>query len=270
MKAKLKFALFTLATILMTASASVAQDAVVDVLPLSDNCDWAVAPDGSGLVVSTTDGRLADYLVTLTTPNGQTNTFISVSDDDSLIDQFGDAGLALAAPFVVERDGEVAFALAVTSDSSGASANSSWASRSWLDDYSDWFNGTFGSGWSETVGGVIHSGLTTVISDETLANTSDGAILTGTVIVSVPAGVGILYGGEVVLGVGTFGGASGTTLTGGTVLNANSLIHIFGQTRHRLTALLNLFGGNQTAAFNAVQSATVAALTRAGITSGTF
>ena len=116
MKAKLKFALFTLATILMTASASVAQDAVVDVLPLSDNCDWAVAPDGSGLVVSTTDGRLADYLVTLTTPNGQTNTFISVSDDDSLIDQFGDAGLALAAPFVVERDGEVAFALAVTSD----------------------------------------------------------------------------------------------------------------------------------------------------------
>lgn len=116
---------------------------------------------------------------------------------------------------------------------------------------------------------MIHDRLTLVMEEETLANTSDGAILTGTVIVSIPAVVGIVYGGEVVLGVGTFGG-SGATLTGGTVLTANRLIHVFGQARQRLTPLLNFFGGNQTAAFNAVQSVTVSALTRAGITSGTF
>jgi hypothetical protein len=74
------------------------------------------------------------------------------------------------------------------------------------------------------VGGVIHTGLTTVIDDETLANTSDGAILTGTVIVSVPTAVAIVAGGEVVLGVGTFGGAGGTAAGGGALLGAEAEI----------------------------------------------
>lgn len=250
-------------------SVAAASDQTIEVIPLSSNCNWAVSPDGTGLIVESTDGTVADFLVGITTPNGFTTAALSVSDSASFIEAEGDAGLSLAAPFVIQREEQIAFALALTSDSTGSSTTSSWASRSWLDSYADWFNNTFGSGWSEAAGGVIHDGLTLVMEEETLANTSDGALLTGTVIVSVPVAVGIVYGGEVALGVGTFGG-SGTALTGGTVLNANRLIHIFGQARYRLTPLLNLFGGNQTAAFNAVQSATVAALTRAGITSGTF
>jgi len=258
-----------LSSILAVTSSAFANNTVVDVIPLTENCDWAVAPDGSGLVVSSTDGTTAEYVVGISSEFGFTTTFISVSDSDSWVDQEGDSGAALAAPFVIQNGEAIAFALAVTNDTTDESTRSSWSSRSWLDSYAEWFNSTFGSGWSEAAGGVIHDGLTLVMEEETLANTSDGAILTGTVIVSVPAAVGIVYGGEVVLGVVTFGG-SGATLTGGTVLSANRLIHIFGQARHRLTPLLNFFGGNQTAAFNAVQSATVSALTRAGITSGTF
>jgi hypothetical protein len=50
------------------------------------------------------------------------------------------------------------------------------------------------------------------------ANPSDGAILTGTVAASIPLAVGIVCGGEVILGVGTVGGtvtAGGTATTGG-------------------------------------------------------
>ena len=175
-----------------------------------------MAPDGTGLIVSRTDGNVADFLVGIATPNGFTTATLSVSDSDSYIQAEGDSGLSLAAPFVIQREGQIAFALTLASDSSGTSTTSSWASRSWLDSYADWFNNTFGSGWSEAAGGVIHDGLTLVMEEETLANTSDGALLTGTVIVSVPVAVGIVYGGEVALGVGTFGG--GTTLIGSTAV----------------------------------------------------
>ena len=124
-----------------------AQDVIVDVVPLSGNCDWVVGPDGSGLVVSTTDGNVADYLVGVTTFSGYTTAIVSVSDDDSIIKEVGDSGQSLAAPLVLQRGHEVAFAIAITSDASSGAASSSWASRSWLDDYSNWFNGTFGGGW---------------------------------------------------------------------------------------------------------------------------
>jgi hypothetical protein len=129
----------------------------------------------------------------------------------------GNSGYVLASPIAIERNGELAYAFAVAPINSQGTQSYGSASRGWLDAYADWFNGTFGSGWSETAGGIIHDVLTTVVSEETLANTSDGALLTGTVIVSVPVAFGIVYGGEVVLGVGTFGGevaASGTTATG--------------------------------------------------------
>ena len=50
------------------------------------------------------------------------------------------------------------------------------------------------------------------MDQETMANASDGAILTGTVAASIPLAVGIVCGGEVILGVGTVGG---TATTGG-------------------------------------------------------
>ncbi|MDA1054788.1 MAG: hypothetical protein O3C40_30545 [Planctomycetota bacterium] len=188
---------------------------------MTNNCDWAIGPNGSGIVVSTSDSSPADYLVGITSSAGLTLIELSVGFDGAYISQNGNSGLSVAAPLVLERNGEVAFALAVMPNAGGNSSTSSWASRSWLDGYADWFSGTFGSGWSETAGGVIHSVITTVVSDGTLANTSDGALLTGTVIVSVPIAIGIVYGGEVALGVGTFGG--GATLVGSTAVVAPGL-----------------------------------------------
>jgi hypothetical protein len=59
-------------------------------------------------------------------------------------------------------------------------------------------------------------------------------------------------------------------LIGGTVATTQRLAHIFANTRHNLSALLNLFDQNHAAALAAVENATITALTNAGITSGTF
>jgi hypothetical protein len=240
----------------------------VTVTPMSSNSNCSIGPNGSGIVFQSLDGSIADFTVSISTPTGVSTAFVSVSSGDAMIFQDGASGQILATPLVLKRQGQTAFGVAVTSNTS----NQSTASQDWLNSYANWFNSTFGSGWSQNAGGVIHSALTTVIEEETLANTSSGVLLTGTIVVSVPIAIGTVAGGEVLLGVGTFGGTAtgGATLTGGTLMNANRLIHIFGQARHNLSGLLSQFGGNQTAAFNAVQNATVTALSNAGVTSGTF
>lgn len=65
---------------------------------------------------------------------------------------------------------------------------------------------------------MIYSGATAVgVSDQTLANTGDGALLAGTVAVAVPTGIAIFAGGEVLLGVGTFGVPSATATAAPTI-----------------------------------------------------
>lgn len=194
-----------------------AAEAIIDVFPLTMNADWEVAPDNSGFVVTSMDGQPAEFVIAITSNAGLTTAHVTVSNDGSFIDSDGDSGYQPAAPLVLERGSQVAYVMALTNSGNTAATTSSYASDSWLDNYSNWFNSTFGSGWSNAAGGVIHSGLTTVIDLSTLANASDGAILTGTVIASVPVAVGTLYGGEVLLGVGTFGGTAGTAATAGTV-----------------------------------------------------
>lgn len=94
-----------------------------------------------------------------------------------------------------------------------ASAVVTTSGGSVLDNYANAFNSTLGSGWSNLVGGAIYTVLP--VSDATLANTSDAALITGTTIVSIPLGIGILAGGEALLGVGTFGGGGSTAAAGG-------------------------------------------------------
>lgn len=288
--------LFTVAALVATGfnlPCCQADEPIVDVMPVTQNAIWAVAPDASGVILSTSDGSIAEFLISIETATGYSTAFASVSSDSSILETVGDSGLILSAPHVIQRSGQTAFVIALSPSGSTGSTTSSWASDSWLDNYANWFNSTFGSGWSNAAGGVIHSGLTTVIDESTLANTSDGAILTGTVVVSVPVAVGTVYCGELLLGVGTYGGSAGTAgggaaatggglagggaaagtgggLVGGTVATTQRLWHIFGNARHNLSALLNLFNQNQAAALAAVQNATINALTNAGITSGTF
>lgn len=187
-------------------------ETTIDVFPQTSNCEWTVGPDATGLVVSSTDVDTALFLVDITTDDGVSTAEISIGPDGAHIIQFGDSGLYFAAPIELEIDdvGDMAFVIAVV-DTVGASG---WSSRSWLDAYAQWFNDTFGPMWSENAGAVTHSVLTTVITEETMASTSDGVLLTGTIVVSVPVAVGIVYGGEVALGVGTYGSGSATVVTG--------------------------------------------------------
>lgn len=74
-------------------------------------------------------------------------------------------------------------------------------------------------------------------------------------------------------GLASGGAAAGTGdggLVDGTVATTQRLWYIFGNARHNLTTLLNLFNQNQAAARAAIQNATISALTNAGITSGPF
>jgi hypothetical protein len=201
--------------LLQAASPTMAAAQDVFVMPLTTDASGAVAPDGSGFVLFGSSVAVNRYAVAITSADGMSSAVITVGNDGSFAatDQMGNSGYVVAAPVAIERDGDVAYAFTVCPSGVQEAQSYSSASRSWLDSYAEWFNGTFGSGWSEMAGGVIHDVITTVVSDETLANTSDGTLLTGTVIVSVPVAVGIVYGGEVVLGVGTFGGEAAGGLT---------------------------------------------------------
>ncbi|MBY0512782.1 MAG: hypothetical protein K2P78_02605 [Gemmataceae bacterium] len=85
----------------------------------------------------------------------------------------------------------------------------------WLDDYAAWFDRNIGGNWyNSTVGAATDWTVHAVgFTDETLATASDWQLLGGTAVVAVPVGIALFAGGEVVLGVGTFGGAAATTTT---------------------------------------------------------
>lgn len=190
-------------------SSAMAQDVEVMVIPLSDYADGDAAPDGSGFVLLASSAYPNRYGVVITSDSGVSSAEITVGQDGSFATSFqtGNSGYDLDAPIALNRSGGVAYAFAVKASGQQAAQTPGAASSSWLDNYANWFNGTFGSGWSNSVGGVIQS--VAPIG----ANTSDGWILTGTIGVSIPAGAVILVGGEVLLGVGTIGGA--TVATGG-------------------------------------------------------
>jgi hypothetical protein len=192
--------------------------------------------DSSGIVLRGDLSLETSFTVTINSAAGSTvaNVLIGPNSEYIAISQNGNSGYRLDSPVVLESpNGDRVLAFGAANQNGGGA--SGIASRGWLDNYSDWFNGTFGSGWSESVGGVIHSVLTTVISDETLAVTSDGALLTGTVIVSIPVAFGIVAGGEVVLGVGTLGGTAaggGGVVVTGVGMSQNAIMRAFftGQT----------------------------------------
>lgn len=150
-----KYASLLVTTFLLSISSVSAQDLyrTIDVIPLSENCDWAVAPDSSGVVFSTTDGGVADYLVGITTDAGFSSAVVSASANDLLVEQDDGSGLGFAMPRVLQGDNEVAYVMEITIDPFGdlLSGNplSGNESGKWLDGNASWFNGTFGNGWSQ-------------------------------------------------------------------------------------------------------------------------
>lgn len=186
---------------------------------MSGDAELLVAPDGSGFVLGTPGTLKSHFLVQIESPTGTNVTALELSPQygQTTFTTTGDGEFFLDAPVVLEKQGVGRlYAFSASSADSRTQNQRSYASRGWLDSYSDWFNSTFGSGWSEAAGGVIHGVITTAVSNETLANASDEALPAGTVVVSIPVAIGTVAGGEVVLGVGTLG-AAGTTTAGTTV-----------------------------------------------------
>ena len=207
---------------------AMAQNVEVMVIPLSGNADGDTAPDGSGFVLLASSTQPNRYGVVITSDSGVSSAEITVGQDGSFAttSQEGNSGYDLDAPVALSRNGNIAFGVAVKPSGAQTARAPGAASSSWLDNYANWFNGTFGSGWSYVGGGVVYNATTTIVSNQTLANASDGALLIGTGVTAVI----VVGGGEYVLGVGTLGGggaeASGGSALAGTVINATKLTHI--------------------------------------------
>jgi RHS repeat-associated protein len=86
---------------------------------------------------------------------------------------------------------------------SGYDGNSSAPSTSWLDGYANWFNQAVpgGAAYTSAIGGFINTNAPAWVAPD---NCSDGWLLFETTVVAVPTAFGLLYGGEGLLGVGTF------------------------------------------------------------------
>lgn len=135
------------------------------------------------------------------------------------------------------------------------------------------YQGVWSSAWGDTTAARKH--YADAYANGPLGQ-STGAYHTG-VQVSLGTGVAAMTAVVGMAAAGTSGPVlwGGTTtvgggLTAGTVVNANRLAHIFGNPGHNLSGYLGTFGGSQTAAFSAMETATVSTLTRLGLTAGTF
>ena len=82
------------------------------------------------------------------------------------------------------------------------------ANRSWVNDYSGWFNANMpgGQAVSGKLGGGIYSLKSSLgMSNAAIANESNAALATEAIVGGIVGGLALFFGGEAVLGVGTAG-----------------------------------------------------------------
>ena len=214
-----------LIAVVFSAISGITHAQSVSVTRLSGDAEFTIAPDSSGFILESPGTQKSRFIVQIESPSGVNIAALELSPQygQTTFTTVGNGDYFLDAPIVVEKQGAGRlYAFSTSSSDSRTQSQRGYASRGWLDSYADWFNGTFGSGWSESAGGVIHGVITTAVSNEALANASDEALLAGTVVVSIPIAIGTVAGGEVVLGIGTLGvtgtTAAGTTVAGVTVI----------------------------------------------------
>ena len=106
-----------------------------------------------------------------------------------------------------DDDYSVSF-VAIPSATKGTAAESA-STQQWAASNSAWAAGRFGWGWQDSLGEWLAANVLMPVGGvENLAGASDTTLVTGTVIVSIPIAVGLVAGGEVILGVGTLGGGA--------------------------------------------------------------
>ena len=194
---------------LLNAGSAMAQS--ISFTRISGSGDVAISPSQDGIICVSDEGRQSEfyYVIVGASPSAG---ILTIGNDFATVASTTTGDHSLTEPIVLIRDDEIAFAfVSIPTEFAGTEAEE-LARDSWAYSNSAWQAGRFGWGWQESLGEFLAVNvLIPIVGVDNLANASDATLVTGTVIVSVPIAVGIVAGGEVVLGVGTVG----TPTTGG-------------------------------------------------------
>jgi len=199
----------TVAAMLLNAGSAMAQS--ISFTRISGSGDVAISSSQDGIICVSDEGRQSKfyYVIAGASPSAG---ILTIGNDFATVASTTTGDHSLTEPIVLIRDDEIAFAfVSIPTEFAGTEAEE-LARDSWAYSNSAWQAGRFGWGWQESLGEFLAVNvLIPIVGVDNLANASDATLVTGTVIVSVPIAVGIVAGGEVVLGVGTVG----TPTTGG-------------------------------------------------------
>lgn len=251
------------ATVLALLSASdwcTAQN--VSFIRLSGVGDIATSPLEDGIVCVADTIRHSEYLYSIdgATPS---SGILTVGPDFASVVPTTIGEYSLANPLVITRNGELSFAFAALPTELKDTEFESLAADMWVSSNASWQAGRFGWGWQESLGEFpAVSVLIPIVGIENLANASNTTLVTGTVIASVPIAIGIVAGGEVVLGVGTVGTiatgsgsvavATGVTVTEGAAATSTIVVVTGGTTVGTGTAIVSTTGPSAIAAGSTV------------------
>lgn len=196
----------SIATIVLGSIASAQQITVVPLLSTAVSSNYAISPQADGVTFVGDAENENDFLIVV---DGDVSkaSILTMSPEGALLLP-GSAGLfALAAPIIKLRDDEYSVSFVAIPAAAKGTAAESAATQQWAAGNSAWAAGRFGWGWQDSFGEWLAANvLIPVVGVENLAGASDTPLVTGTVIVSIPIAVGLVAGGEVILGVGTLGG----------------------------------------------------------------
>jgi len=217
---------FGLGLLAVLAVPDVARSQTVTVVPLSGIAvegSWEVSPDGKGVVFLGDGSAQADYLLVV---NGEVEnaSLLSVSPDGSLLLPSDFGAFRFSSPIVKAKDGDYSVSFVAIPALDKGTAAETTAKQQWSSSNSAWFAGRFGFGWQDSLGEWLAANvLIPVVGVENLAGASNTTLVTGTIIVSIPIAIGLVAGGEVILGVGTIGGGGAAASGGGATATTAAL-----------------------------------------------
>lgn len=210
----------SIATIALGSIACAQQITVVPLSTTAASSNYAVSPQADGVTFVGDAENENDFLIVI---DGDVSkaSILTMSPEGALLLPGSAGPFSLAAPIIKLRDDEysvsfVAIPAAVKGTAAEATITQQWAASN-----SAWAAGRFGWGWQDSLGEWLAANiLIPVVGVDNLAGASDTTLVVGTVAVAIPTAIGLVAGGEVLLGVGTvptlLPGAATTGAAGGT------------------------------------------------------
>jgi hypothetical protein len=204
----------SIATIALGSIACAQQITVVPLSTPAASSNYAVSPQADGVTFVGDAENENDFLIVI---DGDVSkaSILTMSPEGALLLPGSAGPFALAAPIIKLRDDEYSVSFVAIPAAQKDTTAEGAAAQQWAASNSAWAAGRFGWGWQDSLGEWLAANvLIPIVGVENLAGASDTTLVAGTVIVSIPIAVGLVAGGEVILGVGTLGG--GGAAGGGT------------------------------------------------------